>query len=123
MISDLVYINRDLYTSNQIRSRSTYLSSLDATSLYIRGFCHFINLLTDKADVYIKKKFLLRLTGFLSLLLLKVLESDISYNLTSGQFTKRLTTWIIHNLLCRNTASYIYTFKEVTYYKLIALLI
>ena len=47
MILDQVYISKDLYISNQIKSRSIYLLvSLGSTDLSIRDFCHFVNTLT-----------------------------------------------------------------------------
>lgn len=61
MISDLVYITQDLYTSNQVRFRFMYLLlSLGITGLHTRGLCHLINALTsifNKVDIHIKKKF------------------------------------------------------------------
>ena len=68
MIPDLVYTSRDLYASNQVRSRPTCSSlGLGTTSRHARGFCHLVNALTfteptigpaafDKADVRIRKK-------------------------------------------------------------------
>ncbi len=64
MIPDLIYISKDLYAFNQVRSRPTYLSD---PSLYIRqawgplvyipgGLCHLVNALTNEADVCIKEK-------------------------------------------------------------------
>ena len=57
IISDLVYISRDLYIFNQVKLRPTYLlSSLDASDLYTRKLGYLVNALTDKANVYTKKK-------------------------------------------------------------------
>ncbi len=36
MIPDLVYTSKGLYTSNQVKSKSTYSLGLEATSLYTR---------------------------------------------------------------------------------------
>ncbi len=47
MISDLTYTSRDFYTSNHVRSMSTYsLSGLGTTGLHTKGFCHLVNTLT-----------------------------------------------------------------------------
>ena len=46
MISNLVYISKDLYISNQVRSRPIYLFGLRAIALYITGFCYLVNALT-----------------------------------------------------------------------------
>ena len=46
MIPDLVYTSKDLYVSNQVRSKPIYLLSLEAISLYIKSFCHLVNALT-----------------------------------------------------------------------------
>ncbi len=65
MIPDFVFTSRDLYASNQVRSRPTYLSSLGATGLYIKDLCYFVNVITDKANVCTNEKSLLRLAGLL----------------------------------------------------------
>ena len=58
MILDLAYIRKDLYISNQVKSKPMYLpSGLSTTSLYIRDLYYLINTLTNKADVCTKKKF------------------------------------------------------------------
>ncbi len=68
MILDLVYTNKNLYTSNLIKSRPMYLLGLGITSLYTRDFYYLVNTLTstesihwdcsiDKANVYTNKKF------------------------------------------------------------------
>ncbi len=58
MISDLAFPSRNLYASNQVRSKLTYLSlGLSATDLHTESFCHLVNTLTDKADIYTKEKF------------------------------------------------------------------
>ncbi len=41
----------------------------------------------------------------------------------SEQFVRKLTTWIVHNLVDKNTPFYICMFEEVTYYKLVTPLI
>lgn len=46
MNSDLIYISKNLYTSNQVRFRPIYLLSLNITGLYTKSFCHLINALT-----------------------------------------------------------------------------
>ena len=46
MISDLTYISKSHYTSNQVRSRSIYLSDLNTTGLYIKGFYYLVDTLT-----------------------------------------------------------------------------
>ncbi len=68
MILDLAYTSRDLYISNQVKSRPTYLSDLGFIGLHIRVFCYLVNVLTfiqsvywqnnytDKADVCIREK-------------------------------------------------------------------
>ena len=70
-----------------------YLLNLGAINLYIRGFCHLVNILNFIGSI-IKTIALtkLYLAGFLFLLLLGILESVILHNLISGQFTKRLIT-------------------------------
>ena len=66
MISDLVYISRDFYISNQVRSKPMYLSNLNITGLYIRNLHYLVNALSSiesiyqdydiaKADICIKK--------------------------------------------------------------------
>lgn len=61
IILDLVYTSRDLYISDKVRfrpTRPTYLlSGLSTTSLHTRVICHLVNILIDKAYVYIKEKF------------------------------------------------------------------
>lgn len=43
MILNIIYICKDFYIFNQIKSKPKYLLlSLDATNLYIKGFCHLI---------------------------------------------------------------------------------
>ncbi len=57
MILDLAYTNKDLYTSNQVRSRPKCLpSGLSATGLHTRGLRHLVNALTDEANVCTKEK-------------------------------------------------------------------
>ena len=57
MILDLVYISRDLYISNQVKSKPIYLLlGLIIISLYTRNFCYLINILINKTDIYTKKK-------------------------------------------------------------------
>ncbi len=57
MIPNLAYNSKDLYiSSNQVRTKPTYLSGLDATDLYNRGFYYLVNALTVKADICIRKK-------------------------------------------------------------------
>ncbi len=47
MIPDLAYININLNTFNQVKSRLTYLlSGLNVISLNNRGFCYLVNTLT-----------------------------------------------------------------------------
>ncbi len=47
MIPNLTYTSKNLYTSNQIRSKFTYLlSDLDITGLHTRDFCYLVNTLT-----------------------------------------------------------------------------
>lgn len=70
-----------------------YLSpGLNASSLLIRSFCYVVSVLIDKADVRIKKKFVLNLASFVFSPLLGILESNILYNPTSRQFATKLTT-------------------------------
>ena len=58
MILDRVYINKNLYVFNQVRSKPIYLLlGLDAISLHINGFYYLVNILTDQTDIYIRKKF------------------------------------------------------------------
>ena len=58
MISDVVYINKDLYSSNQVTTGFVYLwSGLNYTNLHIKSFYDLINILTNKTDIYITKKF------------------------------------------------------------------
>ncbi len=52
MISNLAYINKNSYVSNQVGFRPIYMSGLGATSLYIRSLCHLINTLTSTKSVY-----------------------------------------------------------------------
>ncbi len=47
MIPDLAYTSRNLYISNQVRSRLMYLSDLKATSLHTKSFYYLINILTS----------------------------------------------------------------------------
>ncbi len=56
MILDLAYNSKDTYTSNQIRSRPTYLSGLDTISLHTRNLYYLANTLSNEAIVHIKKK-------------------------------------------------------------------
>lgn len=59
IISDLVYISKNIYVFNQVKSRHIGLLNISATSLYTRGFCYLVNIITfiiNKANVYIKKK-------------------------------------------------------------------
>lgn len=57
MILDLVYTNRDLYTSNQVRFQFIYLASgLYSTSLYIKSLYYLVNILTNEADIRIREK-------------------------------------------------------------------
>ena len=60
MISDLVYINRDFNTFNQVKSRPMYSpSGLSTTSLSTKDLYHLANILkfiVDKTDVYTKEK-------------------------------------------------------------------
>ncbi len=80
----LYYTSKGFYISNQVKSRSICsLFDLSATGLYIKSLYYLVNSLTDKADIHITKKFLLRLVGLSSIPLLGVLMSDISHNLTS----------------------------------------
>ena len=47
MILDLVYTSKNLYISNQVKSRSTYLSlGLNIIDLYARDFHYLVNTLT-----------------------------------------------------------------------------
>ena len=85
---------------------------LSIIGLYIRSLYYIINALSDKADVYIKEKFLLCLTHFLFLLSLRVLKSDIFYNLTNRQSIKKLTTSIIYISINKNILFYIYLSKK-----------
>ena len=48
MILDLAYTSKNLYTSNLVKSKLIYLSSLDITSLYTRDFYYLVNVLPDK---------------------------------------------------------------------------
>ena len=91
MIPDLAYTNRNFCTSNQISSKLIYLLDLDVICLYIRSFYHLVNALTDKAVVYIREKFLLYSISFFSLLLLRILESNMLYDLVSKQSVRKLT--------------------------------
>ncbi len=52
MILDLAYISRDLYLSNQVRIRPTYLSGLEATGLHTRAFVILVDALADEVDVH-----------------------------------------------------------------------
>ena len=46
MISDLTYTSKNLYTSNQIKSKPIYLLlGLGAISLYTKSFYYLINIL------------------------------------------------------------------------------
>ncbi len=93
MILDIAYTNRDLYTSNQVRSRHTYLpSGLSATSLHIKSLYYLVNGLTDEGDIRTREKPLLHLARFLSLPLLRVLENSISYDLINRQSVRKLIT-------------------------------
>ncbi len=57
MISDLVNIHKDFYTFNQAKFRPLYsLLSLNAISLYIKSFCHLVNVLTNKTNICTKEK-------------------------------------------------------------------
>ena len=68
MISDLTYISKNLYISNQVEFKLMYsLSSLSITTLYIKSFYYLINILIytqfiirhiifDKANIHITKK-------------------------------------------------------------------
>ena len=57
MILDFVYINKNLYASNQVRFRLIYsLSGLNNIDLYTRDFCYLYNTLTNKTNIYIKEK-------------------------------------------------------------------
>ena len=48
MILNLAYANKDLYTSNQIKSRPiNLLLCLNITSLDVKTFCHLVNALTS----------------------------------------------------------------------------
>ncbi len=51
MILDLAYISKDLYAFNQIKSKPMYLSSLVATSLYIKGFYYLVNILISTKSI------------------------------------------------------------------------
>ena len=61
MILNLVYISKNLYTSNQVRFKSIYLLlDLNVVDLYTKSFYYLINILNfidNKADVCIKEKF------------------------------------------------------------------
>ena len=92
MILDLICISKDLDIFNQVISRSIYLlSGLSVIDLYNRSFCYLVNVLTDKANIYIKEKFLLYLASFLSLLSPEVFKSNIPHNSMSEQSIKMLT--------------------------------
>ena len=57
MILNLASTKKDFYISNQVKSRPTCsLSDLSSIGLYTKSFCHLINILTHKADIYIKEK-------------------------------------------------------------------
>lgn len=60
MILNLVYISRDLYISNQVKSWPTYLLlGLVVTDLHIKSFGHLYNTLTsiiNKVDIDISEK-------------------------------------------------------------------
>lgn len=56
MIPNLVYISKNLYTSNQVRLRLIYLLGLEATGLHTSKLCHLDNILTDEADIPIREK-------------------------------------------------------------------
>ena len=45
MILDLVYIDRGLYTSNQIWFKAIYLLDLRATDLYTKSLYYLVNVL------------------------------------------------------------------------------
>ncbi len=104
MIPDLAYTSRDIYVSNQVRSKPTYLSGLGIISLYTRGFCHLVNTLTFTRSI-IRTVILTKLTstlgeslsyvhlaGLLFSPLSGVLKSGTPHDLTSGQSARRLTT-------------------------------
>lgn len=61
--------------------------------------------------------------GLLSSPLPEVLESGLRHDSTSGQFVKRLITWIIHNFWYKNTFFNVYMSQEMTYNKPVAPLI
>ena len=47
MILDLVYMSKDFYIFNQVKSIFMYLLlGLSIINLYIRDFCHLVNALT-----------------------------------------------------------------------------
>lgn len=56
MILDLVYTNRNHYTSNQVGYKPTYLLGLGTIGLNTKNFYYLVNTLTDKADIYIREK-------------------------------------------------------------------
>ncbi len=77
------------------------MSNLGIIGLYTKGFYHIINTLNytkfifrfvkfNKADVDTKKKCLLHPASLLFSLLLRILESNISHDLTNRQFVKML---------------------------------
>ncbi len=124
MIPNLAYTSRDLYASNQVRSRPIYLPfGLSATGLHIKGLHHFVNALTDEAVVRTREKSQVCPTSLSSLPSPKVLESDTRHNLTSRRSASKLTTWIIYSLDGSNTLSYICTSIIAIYHKLMVLLI
>lgn len=80
MIFKLIYISKNFYISNKIRFRSiNLLLSLNITSLYIRSFYYFVNILNfmnNKIKNCIKEKFQLYLADFISLILSEVFKSN-----------------------------------------------
>ncbi len=56
MILILAYTSKSFYTSNQVRFRPMYLLlGLSATNLYTKSFCHLINAITNKTNIFIRK--------------------------------------------------------------------
>lgn len=124
MIFNLVFISKNFYISNQVKSIPIYLWNLKAISLYIRDFYYLVNILTF-IEFIIRTIVLtkLYLSNLLSLLLPIRLKNNIFHNSINEQFARKLTIWIINSSISKNISFYINIFVEAIYHKLVVLLI